>query len=144
MPKKSNQLKTVHELTPKQRKFVDVLVANWGIMLKKDAAKEAGYTSTTKDGLSQIASKLTNQNKNPHVVRYLEKKLANEETKYSGRLRSFKRYEKLYQALLHKALKLYRVTSVPNDFSKQAPVLTLPDPVPVSRWDELRALLLHH
>jgi len=27
--KKSNQLKTVHELTPKQRKFVDVLVANW-------------------------------------------------------------------------------------------------------------------
>ena len=94
MPKKSNQLKTVHELTPKQRKFVDVLVANWGIILKKDAAKEAGYTSTTKDGLSQMASKLTNQNKNPHVVRYLEKKLANEETKYSGRLRSFKRYEK--------------------------------------------------
>jgi hypothetical protein len=41
-------------------------------------------------------------------------------------------------------LKLYRVTCVPNDFSKQDPILTLPDPVPVARWHELRALLLHH
>jgi hypothetical protein len=49
-----------------------------------------------------------------------------------------------YQALLQRALKLYRVTCVPNDFSKQDPVLTLPDPVPVARWHELRALLLHH
>ena len=50
----------------------------------------------------------------------------------------------LYQALLQSSLKLYRVTCVPNDFSKQDPVLTLPDPVPVARWHELRALLLHH
>jgi hypothetical protein len=49
-----------------------------------------------------------------------------------------------YQALLQSSLKLYRVTCVPNDFSKQDPVLTLPDPVPVARWHELRALLLHH
>jgi hypothetical protein len=167
MPKKANQLKTIHELTPKQRKFVDVLVGNWGLMSKTQAAKEAGYNSTTKNGLSEMASKLTNVNKNPHVVRYLEKKLANEEQKYNNKLRSFKRFEKfgddaavkhqyaaainseyrsgqLYQALLQRALKLYRVTCVPNDFSKQDPVLTLPDPVPVARWHELRALLLHH
>jgi hypothetical protein len=42
MPKKANQLKTIHELTPKQRKFVDVLVGNWGLMSKTQAAKEAG------------------------------------------------------------------------------------------------------
>jgi phage terminase small subunit len=94
MPKKANQLKTIHELTPKQRKFVDVLVGNWGLMSKTQAAKEAGYTSTTKNGLSEMASKLTNVNKNPHVVRYLEKKLANEEQKYNNKLRSFKRFEK--------------------------------------------------
>lgn len=93
MPKKSNVLKTIHELTPKQRKFVDVLVANWGSITKTDAAKEAGYKSKTKNGLSEMASRLTNPNTNPHVVRYLEKKLANEETKYSSKLRSFKRLE---------------------------------------------------
>jgi phage terminase small subunit len=88
MPKKSNQLKTVHELTPKQRKFVDILVANWGTMKKSAAAKEAGYSSNTKNGLSEVASKLT------HVVRYLEKKLAKEESKYANKLRSYKRYER--------------------------------------------------
>jgi len=94
MPKKANMLKTIHELTPKQRKFVDVLVANWGMISKTDAAKEAGYKSETKNGLSEMASRLTNPNKNPHVVRYMEKKLANEEQKYSQKLRSFKRLEK--------------------------------------------------
>jgi hypothetical protein len=74
--KKLTNLKTIHELTPKQRKFVDVLVGNWGLMSKTQAAKEAGYNSTTKNGLSEMASKLTNINKNPHVVRYLEKKIS--------------------------------------------------------------------
>jgi phage terminase small subunit len=75
MPKKSNQLKTVHELTPKQRKFVDVLVANWGTMKKSAAAKEAGYSANTKNGLSEVASKLTSVIHSPHVVRYMEKKV---------------------------------------------------------------------
>ncbi len=94
--KKPNTLKTINELTPKQRKFVDVLVGSWGVISKKDAMKEAGYTSTTKyeNGLSEMASKLLNPSKNPHVVRYLEKKLANEEQKYNSKLRSFKRFEK--------------------------------------------------
>ena len=30
MPQKKNVLKTTNDLTAKQRKFVDVLVANWG------------------------------------------------------------------------------------------------------------------
>ena len=93
MPKKANMLKTIHELTPKQRKFVDVLVANWGVISKTKAASEAGYKSDTKNGLSEMASRLTNPTKNPHVVRYLEKKLANEEQKYQNKLRSYKRFE---------------------------------------------------
>lgn len=94
MPKKANQLKTLHELTPKQRKFVDVLVAGWGNITKTKAAEEAGYKSNTKNGLSEMASRLTNPSKNPHVCRYLEKKLASEEQKYSSKLRSHKRLEK--------------------------------------------------
>ena len=94
MPKKANILKTTSELTPRQRKFVDVLVANWGTITKKEAARQAGYVSETKDGLSQMASRLTSANHSPHVVRYLEKKLANEEQKYSQKLRSFKRFER--------------------------------------------------
>jgi phage terminase small subunit len=91
MAGKSNTLKTVNDLTPKQRKFVDILVANWGHITKTKAAKEAGYVA--KDP-QVIASKLTNPNKNPHVVRYLEKKLASEQAKYSNKLRSYKRFEK--------------------------------------------------
>jgi phage terminase small subunit len=69
-------LKTTNDLTAKQRKFVDVLVANWGSMTKADACIEAGYM--TKDGSKpyETASKLTNPELNPHVVRYLEKRLS--------------------------------------------------------------------
>ena len=102
MPKKANSLKTIHELTPKQRKFVDVLVGNWGNISKSKAAEEAGYKSKTKNGLSEMASRLTNPNLNPHVVRYLEKKLANEEQKYNSRLRSYKRLEKFGDAAAEK------------------------------------------
>ena len=42
MSKKSNQLKTTSDLTPKQRAFVDILVANWGQISKTEAAKQAG------------------------------------------------------------------------------------------------------
>ena len=38
MTKKRNVVKTTADLTPKQRKFVDVLVANWGQMSKADAS----------------------------------------------------------------------------------------------------------
>jgi phage terminase small subunit len=85
MAGKKNTIKTMHDLTAKQRKFVDIYVANFGLISKTEAAKQAGYT---------IASKLTNPNRNPHVVRYLEKRLAVERNKYANPLRSHKRFEK--------------------------------------------------
>jgi len=96
MPQKKNVLKTINDLTAKQRKFVDVLVANWGSMTKADACIEAGYM--TKDGSKpyETASKLTNPELNPHVVRYLEKRLSQELQKYEkDKLRSFKVFERL-------------------------------------------------
>ena len=96
MPQKKNVLKTTSDLTAKQRKFVDVLVANWGNMTKADACIEAGYV--TRDGSKpyETASKLTNPELNPHVVRYLEKRLSQELQKYEkDKLRSFKTLERL-------------------------------------------------
>jgi phage terminase small subunit len=88
---KSNIVKTTGDLTAKQRKFVDIYVANFGFISKTEAARRAGYTA--KDP-NTIAAKLTNPNRNPHVVRYLEKKLAQEQGKYANKLRSYKRFEK--------------------------------------------------
>lgn len=96
MPAKSNALKTTIELTPKQRSFVDIYVANWGEISKKDAAKQAGYKSKTENGLSEMASRLTNPDMNPHVCRYLEKRLSQELQKYEkDKLRSYKIYDRL-------------------------------------------------
>mgnify|MGYP000566088533 FL=1 len=91
MAGKANVIKTVNDLTAKQRKFVDIYVANFGYISKTEAARQAGYTA--KDP-NTIAAKLTNPNRNPHVVRYLEKKLAQEQGKYANKLRSYKRFEK--------------------------------------------------
>lgn len=91
MAGKANVTKTVNDLTAKQRNFVDIYVANFGYISKTEAARQAGYTA--KDP-NTIAAKLTNPNRNPHVVRYLEKKLAQEQGKYANKLRSYKRFEK--------------------------------------------------
>ena len=95
MGKKPNALKTTIELTAQQRKFVDVLVANWGQIKKVDAAEQAGYKS--KNGKPyEIASRLLNPDLNPHVCRYLEKKLQKETEKYEkDKLRRFKTFERL-------------------------------------------------
>ena len=94
MSSKRNTLKTTSDLTIKQRKFVDILASNWGKITKTDACIEAGYT--TKHGRKpyETASKLTNPELNPHIVRYLEKRLSQELHKYqSDKLRSFKSLE---------------------------------------------------
>ena len=96
MPSKKNTLKTISDLTLKQRKFVDILATKWGSITKADACIEAGYS--TKDGGKpyETASKLTNPELNPHVVRYLEKRLSQELQKYEkDKLRSFKVFERL-------------------------------------------------
>jgi len=96
MAGKSNALKTTIELTPKQRSFVDILVANWGKMPKVKAAIEAGYKSNKPEGPVETASRLTNPELNPHVCRYLEKRLTQELQKYEkDKLRSYKKFENL-------------------------------------------------
>lgn len=95
MVKKSNQLKSSIELTAQQRKFVDILVSNWGQIKKADAAEKAGYTSTRGKPYEQ-ASRLLNPDLNPHVCRYLEKRLQREQDKYEkDKLARFKTFERL-------------------------------------------------
>ena len=96
MPAKKNVMKTTIELTPKQRTFVDILVANWGKISKVEAAQRAGYTSKKAEGPTETASRLTNPAQNPHVCRYLEKRLQQELQKYEkDKLIDYKKYEDL-------------------------------------------------
>ena len=71
MAKRKNTLKSTNELTLKQKAFVDIYVSNWGEISKVEAAKRAGYKSNKPEGPTEIASRLTDPNKNPHVVRYM-------------------------------------------------------------------------
>ena len=67
---------------------------NWGKISKVDAAKQAGYKSAKADGPVETASRLTNPTLNPHVCRYLEKRLSQELQIYEkDKLRSFKKLE---------------------------------------------------
>ena len=97
MSRRKNEVKLSTELTPKQRAFVDILVANWGSMSKADACLQAGYT--TKDPNRkpfEIASRLTNPEINPHICRYLEKRLSQELNKYEkDKLKTYKVFERL-------------------------------------------------
>ena len=96
MPKKKNSLKTVTELTPKQKLFVDNLVENWGKISKVKAATLAGYKSNKPEGPTEVASRLTNPDLNPHVCRYLESRLQKELQIYEkDKLRKYKRFEHL-------------------------------------------------
>ena len=91
MAGKKNLLKTTIELTQKQRSFVDILVENWGKISKVEAAKQAGYQSKKAEGPVETASRLTNPTLNPHVCRYLEKRLSQELQIYEkDKLRSYK------------------------------------------------------
>ena len=91
-------MKTLSELTPKQRKFVDIYVANYGEITKVEAAKQAGFTSKNKYGPTDQASRLLNPDKNPHVVRYFEKKMSQAlEKEEKDKLLSYKHYNRLRQ-----------------------------------------------
>jgi phage terminase small subunit len=96
MARRSNQIKTIVELTPKQKKFVDIYVENWGNMSKVDAARAAGYESKKPQGPTEIASRLTNPDLNPHVCRYMELKLQKELQIYEkDKLKKYKRFDHL-------------------------------------------------
>jgi hypothetical protein len=43
MGKLPNTLKSSQHLTPKQKKFAEVMVAKWGQITKAEAVREAGY-----------------------------------------------------------------------------------------------------
>ena len=96
MPQRSKQIRTIEDLTTKQKKFIDTLVSQWGQITKTDALIKAGYKCKNKDAAMVLASKLTNPNLNPHVCRYLEHKLGTEKDKYEkDKLRRYKRLEYL-------------------------------------------------
>jgi phage terminase small subunit len=96
MARRSNQIKTITELTLKQKKFVDIYVENWGNISKVDAARAAGYESKKPQGPTEIASRLTNPDLNPHVCRYMELKLQKELQIYEkDKLRKYKRFDYL-------------------------------------------------
>jgi hypothetical protein len=103
MPKKRNELKTITELTQKQKSFVDILVQNWGKISKTEAARQAGYVSKKKEGPMETASRLTNPALNPHVCRYMEKRLQQELAIYEkDKLRSYKNFEELQKSAANK------------------------------------------
>jgi phage terminase small subunit len=96
MARRSNQIKTIAELTLKQKKFVDIYVENWGNISKVDAARAAGYESKKPQGPTEIASRLTNPDLNPHVCRYMELKLQKELQIYEkDKLKKYKRFDYL-------------------------------------------------
>ena len=50
----------------------------------------------------------------------------------------------MYQALSQGAIETYSVKSFSHTLPKLVKVHSTPDPVPVSRWDEIRAILIHY
>jgi hypothetical protein len=95
--KKKNSLKSTDELTPKQKLFAEIFVANFGKITKQEAYEKAGFKVT-----SAGPSKLTNPNLNPHVCRYIEKLRTKELNKYADKLRHLKTYDYLQEKAVEK------------------------------------------
>jgi phage terminase small subunit len=100
MPQRKREVRTIDDLTDKQKKFIDILVDNWGSISKTDAYLKAGYETkgnkVDKGSVAAIASKLTNPKINPHICRYLEIRLQQEQEKYEkDKLRRYKIFERL-------------------------------------------------
>jgi|TARA_R100000149_G_C5837019_1_gene110461 hypothetical protein len=96
MPQKLKTIRSTQDLTDKQKAFIDILVENWGTISKKDALIKAGYSSANDNSAMALASKLTNPELNPHVCRYMERKLSEEQAKYEkDKLRRYKTLERL-------------------------------------------------
>ena len=84
------------DLTPKQRLFVDILVANWGEISYADACRQAKYECKNESDYSVIASRLMNRRLNPHVAKYLDQQYEKEVNKFSkDKLKRFRRLDKL-------------------------------------------------
>jgi hypothetical protein len=134
---KRNELKTVHELTPKQRMFVEILVQEHGNITQHEAYKRAGYEAANENTAKSCASQLLSRKLNPHVAKYFDQRFEQEIKKYeSDNLRRYKRLERIankaeedkqYAAAINaeyrsggktlskRCLKLYRPVSVFTD-----------------------------
>ena len=92
---KKKELRTDKDLTIKQKMFVDILVANWGEITKSDALRKAKYECKNDNDYSVIASRLTNRKLNPHICKYLDKKLDEASSKYErNKIRRYRRLER--------------------------------------------------
>jgi hypothetical protein len=87
-----NNKKTYLHLTPKQRTFAEVFVAHYPNITKKEAAERAGYAKPT---CEKWGSLLTNPEKSPHVVAYIEEMREKGVTHYKDFLRHLKRLDGL-------------------------------------------------
>ena len=58
MPQRSKQIRTIEDLTTKQKKFIDTLVSQWGQITKTDALLKAGYKCKNKDAAMVLAKPL--------------------------------------------------------------------------------------
>jgi hypothetical protein len=120
---KRNELKTVHELTPKQRMFVEILVQEHGNITQHEAYKRAGYEASNENTAKSCASQLLSRKLNPHVAKYFDQRFEQEIKKYeSDNLRRYKRLERIAnkaeeegKTLSKRCLKLYRPVSVFTD-----------------------------
>ncbi len=93
---KKNALKTEHELTPKQRMFVEILVQEHGNITQAEALKRAGYESKSVETARSHASQLLNRKVNPHIAKFYDKRFEQEVKKYeSDNLRRYKRLERI-------------------------------------------------
>ena len=88
-------LRTEKDLTSKQKKFLSLLVKNWGRISQTEAALKAGYGKNERSA-AVMASKMLDQTANPHIARVLEKMLSKESEKYEkDKLARYKTFERL-------------------------------------------------
>ena len=93
---KKKELRTVDDLTPKQKMFVEIYVKDWGNITQAEALKRAGDVCKHENDYSAIASRLLSRRLNPHVAKYFDTRFSKELKMYEGdNLRRFKRLERL-------------------------------------------------
>lgn len=88
------RLKGAEYLTPKQRMFAEYYVSKYPNATKKEAAKHAGYSEKI---CEKTGSLLTNPDKYPYVVAYIEKLRDSAAKQYKDHLRHLKRLDDLSQ-----------------------------------------------
>ena len=93
---KKKELRTVDDLTPKQKMFVEIMVKDHGNITQAEALKKAGYACKNENDYGVIASRLLSRRLNPHIAKYSDIRFGQELKMYEGdNLRRYKRLERL-------------------------------------------------